>query len=488
MNRRNCLLLVGILTMSLASVATAQVSGTAPATVPLESLAQPPVTPPSPPAVQFAQFAQAASPFSPTGFDGPTPLATLIRYALAYNPEIQAARYRAQALGARVPQVKSLPDPQLLTSVFLEEIQTAAGPQDVALSLAQKFPWFGKLNLRSQVAYQDAMAAYARVTAVQLKVVERVKREYFDLYFQENAIVETRRLEQPLKDVIEIAKAKYETNVARAGLESVLQVQVELAKLDTTLVEFEQAKRETQARLAEVLHLPPQTQIEAELDLRRTNLAKTAETLVGMVEQCQPELEAWRREIARDRSSVDLAWREYWPDVTLGLTWYEMADRGISPVSNGRDAYSLAVGVNLPIYRKRLDAAVREARNKTSTSARRFAAARDQFEGEVQALYAQFQEQDRVLKILETQILPPAAQTLELSMESYRTGTQEFQQLIDAYRTLLDFRIDYHKRIALREQTIASLERAVGCAITSATPLTGVNPEGLPAPLPNPAP
>jgi outer membrane protein, heavy metal efflux system len=437
---------------------------------------------------QTTHFAQPELSGVSGPFVGPTPVEALVQYAMANNPEIQAVRYKAAAMGARVPQVNSLPDPQLLTTAFLEEIQTAAGPQEVAMTLAQKFPWFGKLALRSQVAYQDSMAAYARVTTTELKVVEQVKRTYFDVYFVQNAIAETKRLEQPLRDVVEISRAKFETSAARAGMESVLQAQVELAKLETRLIGLEESLINARARLAGVLHLPPHTRIEAEPSVTRTNLAQTAETLVGLLESCQPELEAWRREIGRDRSSIDLACREYWPDVTLGLSWYEMGDRGISPVANGRDAYSLAVGVNLPIYRKRLDAAVREARYKTSSSTRRYQAARDQFQAEVDGLYARFREQDRVLKILETRIIPPAEQTLELSTESYRTGTLEFQQLIDAYRTLLDVRIDYHKRTAIREQVIASLERAVGCSITSGS-LEAVADSKMPAaPLPPPMP
>ena len=438
--------------------------------------------------LQATHFTQPAM-FGASGpFVGPTPIEALVQYAMANNPEIQAVRYKAAALGARVPQVKSLPDPQLLTVAFLEEIQTAAGPQEVAMTLAQKFPWFGKLGLRSQVAYQNSMAAYARVTTTELKVVEQVKKAYFDVYFVQNAIVETKRLEQPLRDVVEISRARFEASTARVGMESVLQTQVELARLETTLIGLEESLIDAQARLAGVLHLSPHTRIEAEADVGRTNLAHTAETLVGLIERCQPELAAWRREISRDRSSIDLACREYWPDVTLGLSWYEMGDRGISPVANGRDAYSLAVGVNLPIYRKRLDAAVREARYKTSASTRRYQAARDQFQAEVDGLYARFREQDRVLKILETRIIPPAEQTLELSTESYRTGRLEFQQLIDAYRTLLGVRIDYHKRTAIREQVIASLERAVGCSITSGGLAAPDDSEMPVAPLPAPMP
>ena len=56
---------------------------------------------------------------------------------------------------------------------------------------------------------------------------------------------------------------------------------------------------------------------------------------------------------------------------------------------------------------------------------------------------------------------------MDLSIEAYRTGRVSFEQLIDTYRTLLNYRIDYHRRLALREQAIASLERAVGSAVTA---------------------
>jgi outer membrane protein TolC len=400
-------------------------------------------------------------------FEGPSSLESLVAHALANNPRIQAARYHARALAARVPQARSLPDPQLGATVFLEEIQTAAGPQQAALSLSQKFPWFGKRAFQSQAAYHDATAAYARATAAELEVIEQVKRAYLDLAFFQAAIAETRRLRPRLEDVIAIARTRYETSAAGAGLDSVLQAQVELAKLKTRLVELEEAAAGARARLAAAAHLPAGTRVEATGKPAHPDLAHQVEVLVGLAEANQPELEARRREVARDRAAIRVAERQYWPDVNLGVNWYEMGSSGLSPVANGRDAFSLGVGVNLPIYRGRLDAAVREARARTAADNRRYAAERDRLQGEVGAFYARFREHDRALAIISTEILPAAEQTLELAIESYRTSQAGYQQLIDVYRTLLDHRIEQHRRAAARAQAVASLERAVGCSITA---------------------
>jgi outer membrane protein TolC len=171
--------------------------------------------------------------------------------------------------------------------------------------------------------------------------------------------------------------------------------------------------------------------------------------------------------MARDRAAADLACREYWPDITASVNWYEMGTGGLSPVSNGRDAFSIGVGVNLPIYRQRLNAAVQEAEDKLCATARSYDAVSDRFQTEIEMLYAHYREHYRTLKILESEILPRAEETLKLALESYRAGRADFQQLMDVYRTLLRYRIDLHRHLALSAQALASLERAVGCVVTS---------------------
>ncbi len=431
-----------------------------------------------------SHFSQSEPLPQSTRFDGPVELAELVRYAVACNPQIQAARYHARALGARVPQAKSLPDPQLMTTVFVEEIQTAAGPQELALALSQKIPWFGKRAFRSQVAYYDAMAAYARVTATELKVIEQVKLAYFDLYFLQKAIAETQRLRPRLQQVIDVVRTQFETSVPGVGLERLRQAQVELAKLEMRLVELEQTKARAQARLAGVLHLPANTQIEAAGEVPRCRLAQQVDVLVALAAAWQPELEARRREVRRDQASIWLAERDYWPDLNLGLNWYEIGSSGLSPVANGRDAVSLGVRVNLPIYRTRLDAAVREAQHETAASARRYASERDRVQAELGALYARFREHDRMLNIVQSQVLPMTEEMLQLAPEAYSTGRMTFQQWIDMYRTLLSCKIELYRHVAAREQAVASLERAVGCSIAEAAEVAPPSGFDAPAPLP----
>jgi outer membrane protein TolC len=110
-------------------------------------------------------------------------LSDYLAYAALNNPGLEAAFNRFKAALDRVPQVKSLPDPRFTYKYFIEEVETRVGPQRQGFEISQVFPWFGKLDLRGDVAGQAAQAARERYEAVKLKLFFEekycyCKREY----------------------------------------------------------------------------------------------------------------------------------------------------------------------------------------------------------------------------------------------------------------------------------------------------------------------
>jgi outer membrane protein TolC len=305
------------------------------------------------------------------------------------------------------------------------------------------------------------------VAATQLAVIEQVKLAYFEWYYIDQAIRVNEQLEPRLQDVISISKTKYETSREGTGLETVLQAQVELSQLATTIVQLEQAREKARANLLRALHAPQGTRFELEPVIRNNDVPRSADLLIALLDVCQPELDALRRESYRDQTAIALAERNYYPDLSVGLNWHAIDSSGLSPVANGEDAFSLMLGVNLPIYQSKLDAAVRETRFNASQTAHRYRATWDEFRANVQSLHAAAIEHDRIVKILDREIVPRSQQALDLSIAAYRVDRITFPQLIESYKTLLRQQIDYYRRLALREQALAQLERAVGCAISS---------------------
>ena len=154
----------------------------------------------------------------------------------------------------------------------------------------------------------------------------------------------------------------------------------------------------------------------------------------------------------------------------------------LAPTADGIDNLSLGIGANIPLYRKRLEAGVREAEAQTVASAREYDGLRDRTQEEIKDLFAQLVSQQELLNLFRTDIVPKAEQTFKASISAYQTGRTDILMLIDNWRQLLQYRIAQQRLEAQLRQTLASLECAVGGA--SLTAMATNDPEDLPAPQP----
>jgi outer membrane protein TolC len=142
----------------------------------------------------------------------------------------------------------------------------------------------------------------------------------------------------------------------------------------------------------------------------------------------------------------------------------------------------LSAGVNLPIYRKRLDSSIRSAEAKAVSTARQYDVLRDRTLEEVTDLFAQARSQGDLLNLFREEILPKARQTLAVSNQAYNVGEVDFLTLIDNWRQLLRYEINDIRLEASLRQTLAELERMVGGISGQASeriPTPPVMPESL---------
>ncbi|MCA9124506.1 MAG: TolC family protein [Planctomycetaceae bacterium] len=392
---------------------------------------------------------------------GPHPVEDYIQFSLAQNPQIQAARLRLESAANRVPQAASLQDPMFGVTAYAAPVQTAAGQQEVSVTASQKLPWFGKLATQADVAEQEVQAARAQLAAAELEVVEKVKRGYYQLYFVEQAIRITEENKKQLQLIETIVDRRYRVE-RKVNQQDVLRVQVEVARLDTELVQLRQQLDSAQARLARQLHLSPETPVRTLEALPMAQIPRDIEGLYRRAIASRPELHAALATIERDRRASDLARLNYFPDVTLGMTWIDTSSAGISPIANGNDSFLLGATVNLPIYKTRLEAGVREAETRAVASARQYDSLKDATMEDVKDLFAQATSQEELLQLFREDIIPKAEQTLDQSIGAYPVGEVDILQLVDNWRQLLRFYINEKQLEAQLRQSLASLARVVG--------------------------
>ena len=116
-------------------------------------------------------------------------LASLLDYAKQSNPEYASMRHEADAAGERVTPAGALPDPKL--RVELMDI-TRMGEQNATLSpsrvgstkytISQELPWYGKRDLKREIAELDAEGAQGRARGAWSEIAARLKTSYAQLY------------------------------------------------------------------------------------------------------------------------------------------------------------------------------------------------------------------------------------------------------------------------------------------------------------------
>ena len=149
----------------------------------------------------------------------------------------------------------------------------------------------------------------------------------------------------------------------------------------------------------------------------------------------------------------------------VGMNWGIISDSHdvVSPVANGRDNLSISFGTTLPIWREKINAGIREASHRTSSTTRRLEAERDELYGKIRRLLAQADALNEQRDIYEERIIPRTEDTLKLSIADYRGKRTDFFTLIETYRELLMFETQLARIDATLAGTVAQIERTVGC-------------------------
>jgi outer membrane protein TolC len=398
----------------------------------------------------------------------------LIEQALDRNPRVRESFLRYQAGLQRIPQVTSLPDPLLGVTQFARTPETRVGPQTTVLSLSQKFPWFGKLSDQGEMAAKGAAVLSELHQAHRAEVIYRVKLVYYDLAYIDRAIVITNEDEQLLGHYETLAQARYSQGV---GLQqAVIKLQAEITRDRNRLQVLKQQRVDAEAALNTVRDQPAGTPVAPIGQLNRPGVEINFDALYAIGRGARPEVKAAFLEIEKHEKRIHLAKRQYWPDLTLGASWgsvngrHDQAGRLSPPGDNGKDVYSVAVGVNLPIFRRKYDAGVQEA---TET----FGAAREAYRGivnevgmSVRAVGFRIQTIEEQLDLFDKALLPQTEQALRSTETAYSTGTTGVLDLLDSERTLLEVRLGLARLETDYLKALADMERAIGSAFPEEKP------------------
>ncbi len=418
-------------------------------------------------------LAAAAQPYS--SHDDPQ-LGALIADALERNPQVREAFSRYQAARLRVPQVTALPDPMLAVTQHARTPETRVGPQTTVLSLTQRFPWFGKLSDQGKVAAKQAAVQDEMYRARRAELVRQVKLAYFDLGYLDRALRIAEEEEKLLSHYETLAQARYSQGV---GLQqAAVRLQAEITRVLSKRRELMRQRVDAEAVLNTLRDRPAGDPVAVGRAQERPRVKLDVEALYALGRRNRPEATAAFLQIESDEKSVQLAQRQYYPDFTLGASWGNVLGRRDEPgrmnppPSNGKDVYSVSVGVNIPIFRSKYDAGVQEAIERQSASREAYRGVVNQVELSVRSIGFRLETVEEQIDLFERALLPQSEQALRSAETAYATGTAGVLDLLDGERVLLEARLGLARLESDYMKALAEMERAIGAAF----PPVGVAP------------
>ena len=384
-----------------------------------------------------------------------------VRFALFHSPEVEAAYQRWRAAAERLPQVGALPDPRLSFGFFLDEVETRTGPQRARVGVSQTFPWPGRLGNREDAASKAAAAAWRRFEAARLSVTERVVTTLHDLASLDARIAITEENLELLRSFERVVRGRY--RVGTGSHPELIRVQVELGQLEDRLAQLRTMRPAYAAELNAALNRPSGHDVPTLGTLPGRVASVDAEGLAEIARRSNPELLALDERMEEQRLLSEVARQEGLPDLTVGVDYFVTDDAINSSIpGSGDDPILLNFGINVPLWREKYDAGVREA------LARRLAVAGDRADqanriaAGIHRAWFEHTDADRRVRLFEDTLIPKAEESLRASLAGFRAGETSFLDLLDTERTLLEFAIAVERARADRGKALARLNTLVG--------------------------
>lgn len=382
-------------------------------------------------------------------------LRELVSEALANNPEIVAAQKRYEASRQRPSQVSSLPDP-MISPGYSSNGRPWPGAglgreptSQIGIMASQEIPFPGKRKLAGEMAVKEAEAEWQQYQQTQLSVVSRLKQAYYRRAYAFAAVDVVDKNLQLLENLLRITEARYQ--VGRAAQQDVFKAQTQVSILETRRLQLEREKRAREAEIDSVLNRPPGSPLGRPEALTPPTLVAGLEELYAAARENSPMLRRDQKMIERAEVAVNMARKDYYPDITLNGGYYNM---GSMP-----DMTMFRVDFKIPLYFFRKQRAAVTEQALTLTQSRKvFEATNQGLHFRLQDDYLMAQTSEQLVRLYRETVIPQASLALESSLASYETAAVDFLTVFMNYITVVEYEMNYYEELQDLYVALARLE------------------------------
>ncbi|MCH7657863.1 MAG: TolC family protein [Bacteroidetes bacterium] len=393
---------------------------------------------------------------------GQVQLENYLKTAAENNPHLKSLFKQYMAALEKVPQVGTLPDPQLAFGYFVQPVETRLGAQQATISGSQMFPWFGTLSAQERVATERAKARFKAFEDAKYKLFFDVKSTYFNLYVLEEAIRITDETLDLLSSFKNLATIKFEAG-KKDGMIDVLRVEMDIEELKEQLAYLIDTELPLVAQFEQLLN----TKLEQEVTfpdvlwLDNVNIDKKA--IYDSIIAQNPILQKLEHEALSWNEQIDVARRLGMPSFVIGMSYINISERtDIELPDNGKDAIMLPqVGIKIPLYRNKYNAMINEASLQKEAVQFEKENTSNVLETYFEKGYRDYLDGIRRVKLY-LQLLTFANQALDILITDYTSAGKDFEEVLRMEKKVLKYELELEKARADQNTAVAYINYLMG--------------------------
>ena len=406
------------------------------------------------------------------GFSQSDSLSKYLDIAAKNNPTVLQRFNEFQAALQKIPQVGSLPDPELSAGVFLSPMELVSGKQIADLRLMQMFPWFGVLKYGKDEMSLMAKAKFELFRDAKLQVCYDVQRTWYELYKVQKDISISEKNIEILKLIERLALVRFKSgsspqtgsmgaSAEGSGLADIYRIQIESGELENNIALLKNQQNSIIAKFNAYLNRQVTSPVYTPENITRDSLEFSLTVVSDSMLANNPMLGMLNVEKQSLEARKKMVTRMGYPMVGLGLNYSLIGKSATSmgaPDMNGKDMVMPMVVFTIPIYRKKYTAMQNEAELMKAASSENYQATANSLQSEYYQALLLYHDAGRRIKLYKNQC-ELASKSLDLMLKSFSTSSSELTDVLRIRQQTLDYELRQVEAVADFNTAIAWLKR-----------------------------
>jgi outer membrane protein, heavy metal efflux system len=396
----------------------------------------------------------------------------LVRYALAHNGELAAARQMIAEARGRLRQAGVRPNPMVETS-GTRAITTADNMTMIGAELPLELG--GRRKARVEAAQRELELRDAEVADFERKLAAEIRMKYAEVIAAARNLKFTEDLLTLTRDSHRLVQARVERGKS-APLEQNV-VFVELSRVDAIRINFESKTEVAMFELRKTIGMLPVEPLRLRGEFDTSRQPATQSDAISSALASRPDLLAARAaeklaqaqiEQARVEGKVDASIFANYQRQSMGFGVRGFNDAGaLAPVQGIFHYATFGVRLTLPVRNKNqgnIEAAIAAA--EAARNRREFSEI--VVRNEVAAAYVRFERAQAALAVYRDNVRNQAQLNLQVVQQTYTLGQKTLIDYINEQRRFIDIETGYTDALKEYLNSLVEIERAAGSPVPTA--------------------